>query len=150
MRGWRRRRVVAHPPLAESSRLVEQCSAFLSGSLARERALHGEAPHAWEWVNLLAHGSEEQLRDLAGRSGGGAGDFGDPEWHMAVGFLAATVLDQTEHGNLSLASLQRSALVPLELEMARSPDFGEKPEVAVRAVLAAIRRVLRLHPDSAD
>jgi hypothetical protein len=50
---------------AAGERLVSQSGAFLSGELVREATLRGEVPPEWQWLNVLAHRSEEQLAELA-------------------------------------------------------------------------------------
>jgi hypothetical protein len=106
-------------PALEASpgeRLVEESAAFLSGHLA-EVLSETEPPSPWVWSNLLAHGSEEELRIEQAK---------DPRdlWEAARAYLAADVLDLAETCG-SLSAVQREVLVPLELELASRFDVTQ-------------------------
>ena len=94
----------------------------------------------WAWMNLLAHGTARQIGECvfrpdrprrAGRS-----------WRVARSYLAFEVLDLTEV-EFTLAELQSSVLIPLELEMAARPDVaGWTPRQWVDLVEEALRTEL--------
>jgi hypothetical protein len=95
--------------------LALECEAYLNGTLAELWEEQGTAVPVWTWTNLLAHGSESQIHDtvhrppkprLTGRS-----------WRTARSYLAYQVLDLVRE-DVSLAELQATTLLPLELELA--------------------------------
>lgn len=133
--GWHRRhRGETEAP--ETSQLVRECSAFLTGTLAREHALHCEMVRDWEWVNLLAHGSVGQLQEVArDRLLPPPTNPYDERWHGAVAFLAGELLRAIRNGSLSLDQVQHDVLVPLELEMANVGSRAASPVRTVRRVL---------------
>ena len=93
----------------------------------------------WAWTNLLAHGSEHELR--AEVLAAGAAHHRD-EWHAARAYLVTEVLDAAIREG-TLAELQASALVPLEMDLAARVDVHRwscrQWVDAVRAVLAGRR-----------
>ena len=128
--------------------LVADASAFLTGWLVERIEEGGGDVPVWAWTNLLAHGTEADLcseRAAEGRSRLAAGG----DWHEARSFLAAEVLDLSE-GCGSLAELQRSTLLPLELALASSSEVARWDPghlvAAVRAVLGEYRQSCRRAP----
>jgi hypothetical protein len=113
-RKWRRddRRMAAQ--------LVDDTEAFLSGRLVERAEAHGELVPVWAWTNLLAHGSEEDLRaEIAMRLQGR--DRAMRQWHEARSYLATDVLRQAEQYR-SLEEVQEAVLMPLELDLAFSSE----------------------------
>jgi hypothetical protein len=99
--------------------LVSECAAFLNGTLAEFWEANGTVVPVWAWTNLLAHGSERQIHESVrrqpkprrtGRS-----------WRIARSYLAYQVLDLA-CAELTLAELQTTVLLPLELELAAHPE----------------------------
>lgn len=128
---WRR-------PDAAVRRLIEDCEQFLAGSYAEHVAVTGGRVPVWAWVNLLAHGTETDLRAAAAPR-----PPAEPitDWERARGFLAGEVLAATDgSGGVSgLGGVQQSALVPLELDLAADPSVERwRPGQMVAAVLAAL------------
>lgn len=171
-RSWIRRLVFIHPkgsvptepaeteanrPRRESCRrrmAVDDCAAFLTGMLAEYRLDHGGYVAPWEWTNLLAHGGEEELRrELAARHHRtSAPERQDPitAWRAARSYLVAELLGLVETCG-PLDDLQRSVLVPLELDLAARLDVAQwRPNQWLLAVDAALsarrRRVLHAYP----
>jgi hypothetical protein len=168
--GWppERRRATASPVAPRSgggrqrrdqgagdSELVGDCEAFLAGHLAeRVEAQAGVVP-VWAWTNLLAHGSEDDVRSACSttRFPRRAPDV----WRDARSHLATELLELAERYG-PLVEVQRSVLVPLELEHASSVEvagWGPRQwEASVEAALGRHRRVSRRnvtrHPPSAD
>jgi hypothetical protein len=102
----------------QSRVLADDCEAFLAGTLAERMERRGEFLPTWVWLNLLAHGSPEQLR--ACRSTGGRRGSTSRDWRHARYYLAMEILSAADrHG--SLEGLQRSILQPLELAAASQP-----------------------------
>jgi hypothetical protein len=110
-----------HQRRAEAA-LVTEGEAFLVGRLVElieSRA--GNVP-VWAWTNLLAHGTEKDLRAAAATVwAGGVADRA--RWHQARSYLAAEVLHCAQL-HRSLAELQRAVLVPLALRLASSPEVA--------------------------
>lgn len=133
---------------------VDDCAAFLTGTLAEYRLEHGQMVLPWEWTNLLAHGDEAALHgELAGsREQPGPPDRRDrvATWRAARSYLVAELLSLAATCG-PLADLQRSLLIPLELELAERRDtICWRPNewlLAVEGVLSERRRrTLHLFP----
>lgn len=163
LRSWLARHVLHSPGPKAPSRpgrrrmelatSVDDCVAFLAGTLAEYRILHGQTVLPWEWTNLLAHGDLAALRYVS------EGCWEQPAlpvdegpvatWQAARALLSADLLDLAEVCGLSLSDLQQSVVIPLELELAEcSEAYDWGPEewlVAVDAVFSARRR-RTLHP----
>lgn len=107
---WRERRAL-------TAELVSDCEAFLLGRYAERLSARGMTVPVWAWTNLLAHGSEADLRAEAQAA---RAPDGPPGWRAARGTLAAQLLQATGPG-CSLAQLQASVLAPLELRLANRP-----------------------------
>lgn len=94
--------------------LVVECEAFCLGHFAEHMSESSRAVPVWAWTNLLAHGTEEDLRReeaaCAGRSGGAQ------DWRGARAYLATELLERVERGS-SLQDLQIWVLQPLELKL---------------------------------
>ena len=92
------------------------CAALLGGEHAERLLAEGRIPPPWAWINLLAHGTEEQLAVAAIPTRG----RGRGRWFVARTFLCREVLDIAGAVG-SLPDLQREVLVPLELELMSAP-----------------------------
>jgi len=124
--------------------LVVDCEAFFSGHYAQYLANENRPVPVWARLNVLAHSSEDEITALA---------VGEPRgtfpcslvWEQALAFLAQEVMSETTRRGCPLADLQRSTLVPLELEFARlrAQSFVE-PAKFVASVLSALAQ----HPTS--
>lgn len=114
-RRWRRRLRRAEQELSAD------CEAFLSGRLAERFGAGVTSVPAWSWTNLLAHGTEEDLRAEHECLSAPAPDLGERRWRRARAYLAGKVLEEARSSG-SLARLQREVLVPLELDLARSSE----------------------------
>jgi hypothetical protein len=91
--------------------LVEECAAFLAGTYVELCESRGQPVPVWAWMNLLAHGTEDQL---------GGAIVQHPRagpWRQARGFLAGELLDVVATGRVSLGEFQHEVLVPLELDV---------------------------------
>lgn len=132
--GWR------HAARGLGQELVEDSEAFLLGRYAARVEQRSADVPAWAWTNLLAHGSEDDLRRAAVDARRGPAE--SRGWRAARAFLAAEILRTIGPGG-SLVELQRQVLAPLELELAGRPDIGwwspQRWVVAVRSRLAAYR-----------
>ena len=128
MRSRRSRRLV-------SSGLADECAAVLEGRYADALAGAGMPVPMWTWVNLLAHGTEDELREAAGTLGA------SERWVQARAFLAGEVLDAASAPGASLRALQHEVLVPLELALAAAP--GTRPSTS-GALVAQVTGALQV------
>ncbi len=99
----------SHP--VPSAAVPVACEAYLGGTYADLLEAGGEHVPVWAWVNLLAHGTEDQLRTAADALASEQG------WRQARAFLAGEVLDAVGTGRTTLRALQDHVLVPLELDL---------------------------------
>jgi len=120
-----------------SSILALECEAFLNGTLAEYWDERGVDVPVWAWTNLLAHGSEGQIGESVLRPN--RPRRAARSWRIARSYLAYRVLDHAD-AECTLADMQASVLVPLELEMAARPETGHwTPRQWVDTVDNAIR-----------
>lgn len=92
--------------------VVIQAEELLSGGAAAGYRKRGSRVPAWAHINLLAHGSYEDLAQMAARAG-----HGHPStWDCAVSDLARDLVRLDLNGT-ALGDLQEAALIPLELEL---------------------------------
>ena len=87
--------------------LVSECEAFLAGDYAERLRRRSQPVPAWAWTNLLAHGTEEELRAEQARPP----DSHHRRWRAARAYLSAEVLTAVERGR-SLHELQFEVLQP--------------------------------------
>jgi hypothetical protein len=117
-----------------------ECEAFLAGSLAEYWDDKGMEIPVWAYMNLLAHGTVRQIGECL--VGPNPRRQADRSWRVARSYLAFEVLDLTDL-EFTLAELQSSVLIPLELQMAACPDVaGWTPRQWVHLVEAALRSTL--------
>ena len=128
--------------------LIGDCGAFLAGRLAER--IEGRAARIppWAWTNLLAHGSEQDLRQ-APAPGRPHQDSTAAKWCAARSYLAMEVLNLAgEFGPLE--EVQRQVLVPLEQRLASRPEvagwgpgqWAESVEEALEKHRRACRRAM--------
>lgn len=119
-----------------------ECEAFLDGSLAEYWDDKGMEVPVWTWMNLLAHGDARRIGECVLRPD----RLRRPSrsWRVARSYLAFEVLDLTDL-EFTLADLQASVLIPLELEMAARADVDAwTPRQWVDLVEDALRNNLCL------
>lgn len=133
-----KRRSGADPSNGEA---VEDCAAFLSGHLAERLLERREAVPVWAWVNLLAHGTyDELLREIATSQ--------QRDWQRSRAYLAAEVVAIAD-GPGPLLMLQEAVLRPLELSFAASSDvrWWDPSQLARQVNTAlAVHRAVERHP----
>jgi hypothetical protein len=118
--GGRRRRKT------DERRLVKECEAFLEGKFAESAVPAGELVPVWAWVNLLAHGTEDQLRREV------LMPASVDDWHRARALLAARLLAAAGARDTSLTVIQRDVLVPLELDvMSAKIAYRSAPQLVI-------------------
>jgi hypothetical protein len=117
-----------------------ECEAFLGGTLAEYWDDKGMEVPVWTYMNLLAHGDARRIGECVLRP-----DWprrASRSWRVARSYLAFEVLDLTDL-EFTLADLQASVLIPLELEMAARADVaGWTPRQWVDLVEEALRNSL--------
>ena len=119
-----------------------ECEAFLAGTLAEYWDDKGMEVPVWTFMNLLAHGDVRRIGESVLRP-----DWSrraSRSWRVARSYLAYEVLDLTDL-EFTLADLQASVLIPLELEMAARADVADwTPRQWVDLVEDALRNNLCL------
>lgn len=117
-----------------------ECEAFLGGTLAEYWDDKGMAIPVWTYMNLLAHGDARRIGECVLRPDRPRG--ASRSWRVARSYLAYEVLDLTDL-EFTLADLQASVLIPLELEMAARADVADwTPRQWVDLVEDALRNNL--------
>ena len=122
--------------------LVAECEAFLSGHYARCLDDDGRPVPDWAWLNLLARSADAEIRSIAASGICGRAPR-DPAWNQAVVFLAQEVLSEATRRGRTLAELQRSILVPLELALIGQPS---RTDLGPARVVCAALTALAEHP----
>ena len=120
-----------------SSVVAQECEAFLNGTLAEYWEDMGIVVPVWAWINLLAHGNAAQIAHSVSRPN----RIRRPgrSWAIARAYMAYEVLDLLD-AEFTLADMQATVLVPLELEMSARPEVGRwSPRQWVDTVDFAIR-----------
>ncbi|HET9443366.1 MAG TPA: hypothetical protein VFO65_08575 [Acidimicrobiales bacterium] len=125
-------------------KLVAETERFLAGRYADDLTAVGLPVPVWAWTNLLAHGTLDELREIAPR-GDRVGVVPD-EWPRARSFLASEILGLVD-GGVRLDRLQRMVLVPLELELSSQAMVAWwRPGRWIATVLAALPGGSRRQP----
>jgi hypothetical protein len=126
--------------------LVDECEAFLDGRFVEYLVEHDAPVPVWAWTNLLAHGTEDQLRAASNTASGLAAL--EP-WLLARHYLAGEVLQlASSHGPLD--RVQARLLIPLERDLAsRAGAARWRPSEWVSAVLATLAPLTAWHPSRA-
>lgn len=121
--------------------LVEESQAFLDGRYAELAASSDERVPVWAWMNLLAHGTEAELRIAASQLLVAEG------WRQARAFLAGEVVNVIDAGLMPLSQVQRDILVPLELDILSCPTANQwTPAQLVSGLLGVLpNRYTRAH-----
>lgn len=109
--------------------VVAQAEEILCGGAAAGYRKHGSRVPAWAHVNLLAHGSYDDLLRAAARGR----QVHPSTWEFAVGGLAQDLVRLDLNG-AELHDLQEAALIPLELELLAR----RQPEPATPAALTML------------
>lgn len=111
---------------SDEERLVKECEAFLTGRLAG--FVSSSSLPLWLVLNVFAHGTWQEIAEM-----------GDGRRGSAVTFLVDEILGVAENPDV-LIDLQRSSLVPLELDalVSGSPSSRDTRELVTR-VLDAVR-----------
>lgn len=138
---WKRTHREAVPSRADQ--LVLECDALLAGGYADFLRRQGRPVPAWALVNAMAHASRHELEAWAADDDTAI----DPDvvgTHQLRAFLADDVLRHAGPDASTLIGLQRSRLIPLELDLLREVEpSGHDPGRVTRLVMAAVRHPQR-------
>lgn len=119
--------------------LVAECEAFLSGHMAQYLASKNRPIVAWAWLNALAHGSEDDVKACAAEVTRPRTSPNAEVWQEALSFLAYEVAKHSATRGCTIEYLQRSTLLPLELEIAGHQALSSlEPASLVASVLDAL------------
>ncbi len=133
-------------PATASKELAEESEAFLSGRLAELLGSTHKPVEAWAWLNQVAHAEPERLQAIVAKAHRPyfnlrLGGLRSRRWRWAVAQVASDLLSLANERPRALRHLQTRALVPLELELARSRDrYTATPETMVVRARAALYR----------
>ncbi len=123
--------------------ISEECEAFLEGVYAEQAATWGWAVPAWAWVNILAHGTPDDLRRLA-EEGPAAGTQEEHQrWWSAVARLAQIVLDEARRNEVSVATIQATTLCELEAWLL---DHDPTAQISAERLTSLVLAILYGHP----
>lgn len=124
--------------------LLADTGAFLLGHYAERLERQSVVVPVWAWTNLLAHGTEDELR--AEMACTRCGSVGSGAWRAARAYLATEVLEAAGRES-TLPELQRQVLVPLELSLATRSEVQrwnrQQWVAAVRSALGERRHSRR-------
>lgn len=124
----------------EAELAIEQCDRFLAGHMLDQiDAAGGEYPH-WVWLNTLGHASEAELEQLA-RGMPAIDDTAEVRRARAMlRVLARDVLECARASTATVAELQRTVVIPIELRTLTAPVAPVTLVRLVRSGLAAAKK----------
>ena len=122
--------------------VADECEAFISGSYAEFLAERGGDVPTWAVLNVLAHTDLDRLRTRA-ESGLVAELDQRQGWVTASRLLRRELVELVGEDEGLLANLQRTVLIPLELQLARESDTELEPRAVVVSTRAALRSACR-------
>ncbi len=133
---WQRRDERKTTPTGDGSVLVQEAGAFLTGQLVQQWHDTWVTVPPWGWLTVLAHGG---IGEIAKLTDSGAYRLpAERAWQAASSFLAGEVLSCAGNAD-TLQELQRTTLIPLELELLRGGGGATlRPSQLVRSVLDAV------------
>jgi hypothetical protein len=129
----------------DARRLISEAEAYLDGSYV-DRALSNDCESCLAVVNHLAHADRDRLEEWERARQRWNAHLQAP-WGDAAAFLASEVLRCCGTA-AELRRVQRSALVPLELDLLRYRGPLPGPEALARVALARLQRQQRHPPDA--
>jgi hypothetical protein len=123
------------------SGLSDEVEAFLTGHLVEHLAARHEPVPVWAVLNRLAHADSNELRSLVE---GFASDWvihpsvAPPRWLASERFIAGQLLARAATQE-ELVQIQRSSLIPLELQLIERSKVGNlTPEQVLEAGAEAL------------
>ena len=116
-----------------AERLIEECESFLAGEWGSRCEARRESVPVWAWMNVLAHGTEAELRAAT------QDRPRDDEGRQALAFVANELVELIDTGIVELDAFQRDVLVPLELDVIACPATAQwRPGQLVSGLLGAL------------
>lgn len=138
---WRSRRLRGSKPATEGELLVEDATAFLSGTYADHLRKAARAIPSWSWLNACAHGDLYRIEDVHRLASLALlTDVRDDPWRHAQRQLARELLEIVRDDQALLSKIQSRILVPLELELIDAEVAGE---LTAHALVSTFRAALR-------
>lgn len=113
--------------------LIRECEAFLTGRYLSIRTKSRKAPRGWAYLNTLAHGTMDDVMQVASVDAGSAAQWGWVECRAVIG---SALLALCRDDVAVLRELQLNALVPLEIRLSRVRDLS--PLALVELAIAAL------------
>lgn len=110
--------------------IVEQCSAFLTGTYRELLERRRQAVPAWAWINAVAHGDEETVRRRA------AEQMSSDDCDSYVARLARLTLVKMRNEGVTLKEVQNAILVPLELALVASTGSATAAQLTLARAVA--------------
>jgi hypothetical protein len=105
----------------QSSRLISDTEAFLTGTIVGRLVQQNAQVPAWAWLNKVAHGELQNLHAVGhivrSPTSDPLADLTGQSWGTAQGMLARDVIELVGDDPSLLWLVQRSVLVPLELRL---------------------------------
>ena len=129
-------------PTGSPTAIGDECEAYLHGAYVEYLAHRTRTVPPWVRINPLAHASRCELVALAQPSTRVSGTEANDAWDDVVAFLAEEIL-RAARGPEELTELQRTVLVPLELDLARK---STSRTLSPRRLLGTVVAALRGHP----
>jgi hypothetical protein len=117
---------------AAGAGIALECEDFLAGRYAELLAAVRRPLPPWAALNHAAHAGIDAIRAAAAAL---PDDGGLPSWEDARAVVATLVVTAVR-GGADLRELQRTVLVPLELELLADP--ADSPDALVRRVFRAL------------
>ena len=133
---WNRQGEPAQPP----GDIGSDCEAFLHGTHVEYLDSAACIIPSWAWLNVLAHGTEDQITSLAnGASSQYEAAGRGTEWASMMSLLAVEMLGLAKATSRSVSEIQRSILVDVEPALARECDNRcPRPREVVGRTMAAL------------
>ena len=103
----------------------------------------GSAIPGWAWLNVLAHGTEDQITSLADPSSSRHDAHFGADWQSVLALLAVETLGLARTTGRPVAEIQRSILVEVELALAGE---GRKRWLGPNEVVGRTMAALHGHP----
>lgn len=147
---WPRRKLPRGNPAVEATSpgIGAECEAFVTGRYVEHLAAHQIPVPAWTWLNLLAHGTMEDLRLDDSRLT--ARDHRSPNdaelWRAARSYLSGEILELVESSNTSLRRIQAATIRPTESRACQAQQHAPwTADRMVTEVLSGLSQQRHLH-----
>lgn len=116
--------------------LGDECEAWLAGRWAEHLDTRHQAVPSWAWLNQVAHASEEALQTMSQPP---EKNPRDDQWSWLRACVAEALIKRASERGVTVADLQRSVLVPIELALFGDESRRMGDTELMIMVLAALR-----------